>query len=300
EEYDDLYAYLEITDYKGNKVPSDKEHITFDFSQVSSKPGEESLVPYEVRDDEGNTAQGSVVIIMKDKSPKVSIIGDMDTISIYNQEDIYKYVQIEDHKGNVIASDAQHITFDFPASMLIGKVYNVPYEVVDNEGNRGNGVLRVIMKDKSPIVTNISSTDIIEITNEQELYAYLEITDYKGNKVLSDAAHVTFQFPDVMEIGKEYEISYEVVDDEGNKSTGTLRVRKVGSNEEGTPPIENEPSQPSQPSQGESQEGKEENVSSANTGDASGVQNALLSLMGSTFVLYGVYRRYKKKAQSLN
>ncbi len=295
EEEDDLYQYLQITDYKGNKVPSDNAHIKFDFSQGPLEPGVEYHIPYVVADDEGNTAQGVVRVILKDKAPIVHVVGGVGTIGVFHQQDLYQHLQIIDYKGNPVSSDANHVKFDFPTPMLIGKVYDVPYEVTDGQGNVKKGILKVTMKDKSPIITNNSPTEVIEIEYKEDVYQYLQFTDYKGNVIPFDENHVTFIFPPHMEAGKEYIVSYEVIDDEGNKIKGTLNIRKKAKVDiENTVP-EDTPSQ-----EADKGETVDQIKPSVNTGDESKRNLVVFWLLtgGIIMVLCCMYSTSRKKEEN--
>ncbi len=186
---DDLYQYLDIVDYKGNKVLSDAAHVQFAFPDLM-QPGIEYRVDYEVVDDEGNTTQGTVNVILKDKTPTVTIVGATEPIELLTKDDLYQYLDIVDYKGNKVLSDVTHVQF----------------------------------VDKTPTVTIVGATEPIELLTKDDLYQYLDIVDYKGNKVLSDVTHVQFVFPDPMQPGIEYCVNYEVVDDEGNTTQGTVNV----------------------------------------------------------------------------
>ncbi|MDE6195671.1 MAG: hypothetical protein K2F55_02265, partial [Erysipelotrichaceae bacterium] len=220
---DDLYQYFDIVDYKGNKVTSDADHVTFTFPEPM-EVGREYEVSYEVKDDEDNTTQGTVRVILQDKSPVVTITGSEEPIKVAEKDDLYQFLNIVDYKGNKVTSDTTHVTFTFPDPMVMGKEYTIPYEVRDDEGNTAQGEVRVILQDKSPVVTITGSEEPIKILQQDDLYQYFDIVDYKGNKVAADAAHITFEFPNPMEVGKEYSVSYKVVDDEGNSVQGVVRV----------------------------------------------------------------------------
>jgi len=228
-------------------------NFTYDFNDVllyGSTPSYTFNIPGNytvilvVRNELGSTAFDRVLVTVRDPDPSVDAeppvanAGPDDNIPVgtvftFNGSGSHDNVGIVNHTWSFVY-DARNVLlygmapafrFDIPG------IYIVALDVSDEAGNQAVDTLRLAVKDES-WPTAVAGDDIIIDQHEiahldgRGSFDNVEIVDYtwsfvyRGETVFLYGAETEFQFDDA----REYFVTLNVTDDEGNWDTDTINV----------------------------------------------------------------------------
>ncbi|MBC1515390.1 immunoglobulin-like domain-containing protein [Listeria immobilis] len=201
---------------------TDKEDgdITKDIQVISdpidtSKPGSYE-VTYEVTDSDGNKSTFSRTVTITEP-PQIS--GDSETyLSPGTTFDPMSTMTATDKEDGDVTSEIK--VTNNPVDTSKPGNYEVTYEVTDSDGNKST-FTRTVIVTEAPIITGDSETRLNPNTDFDPM-STIQATDKEDGDVTSEVK-ITNNTVDTSKPGS-YEVTYEVTDSDGNKSTFTRTV----------------------------------------------------------------------------
>ncbi|MBM5696286.1 DUF5011 domain-containing protein [Listeria seeligeri] len=213
EPFDDPMSTIQATDKEDGDLTDQVKIISNNVD--TSTPGSYEVV-YEVTDSDGNKTTFTRSVIVTE-APTIS--GDTQTaINPNSTFDPMSTMTAADKEDGDITGNIQVV--DNPVDTSKPGSYEVTYEVTDSDGNQAT-FTRTIIVTEAPTITGDSET-ILNPNATFDPMSTMAATDKEDGDITKDI-QVTSDPIDTSKPGS-YEVTYEVTDSDGNKSTFTRTV----------------------------------------------------------------------------
>ena len=231
---------VQAKDYLGNSL-NDKITILGDYENginngmIAIKSGNYT-VEYRVTDDYGNEIRHKMTLIITGELKQPTISGVQKTLVAFigNKVDVLSNITATDHFGNEVTVKASGEYIDAldgeNKAIQLGE-YQITYTATDKYGKTVTDQATLVVKSKAPVLTGVQEKIEITAGEKVDVLQGIEAKDYSGEAI--KIIETTGTFSNGIDNGYavkagEYQITYKVVDSEGNETKATTTLVITG------------------------------------------------------------------------
>ena len=231
---------VQAKDYLGKDL-SDQITILGDYENginadsIAIKSGNYT-VEYRVTDDYSNEIRHKMTLIITGELKQPTISGVQKTLVAFigNKVDVLSNITAIDHFGNPITVKASGEYIDALDSenkaMQLGE-YKITYTATDKYGTTVTDEATLVIKSKAPVLTGVQEKIEITAGEKIDILKDIKAVDYLGKDI--EVIETTGNFNNGIDNGYavkagEYQITYKVVDSEGNETKATTTLVITG------------------------------------------------------------------------